>query len=104
VLKELIKLAVDGAKVLDLCIKGDELIEQGTGAVYNKNVKGAKVPKGAPRSAIYPTAFRFLYSSHQIYSLGIAFPTCISVNNVVAHFSPLACVPLHHPPDLIPRR
>jgi len=42
------------------------LIEQGTKGVYNKSVKGVKVNKG------------------------IAFPTSISVNNAVAHFSPLA--------------
>jgi hypothetical protein len=46
VMKQLVELCVDGAKVLDLCIKGDELIEQATGAVYNKPVKGAKVGKG----------------------------------------------------------
>lgn len=27
-------------------------------------------------------------------SIGIAFPTCVSVNNAVAHFSPLASDPL----------
>lgn len=47
VMKQLVGLCVDGAKVLDLCIKGDELIEQATGAVYNKLVKGVKVGKGA---------------------------------------------------------
>ncbi|KAK0450236.1 proliferation-associated protein 1 [Armillaria borealis] len=69
VMKKLIELSVEGAKTIDLCIEGDKLIEQGTGAVYNKAVKGAKVPKG------------------------LAFPTCISVNNCVAHFSPLASDP-----------
>jgi len=64
VTKKLIELSVEGAKVIDLCIEGDKLIEQGTGAVYNKNVKGVKVPKG------------------------VSFPTCISVNNTVSHFSP----------------
>ncbi|KAF7312407.1 Peptidase-M24 domain-containing protein [Mycena indigotica] len=66
VTKKLIELAVEGAKVIDLCIEGDKLLEAGTAAVYNKAVKGVKVTKG------------------------IAFPTCISVNNCVAHFSPLA--------------
>ncbi|KAF8896457.1 peptidase M24, structural domain-containing protein [Infundibulicybe gibba] len=66
VTKKLIELAVEGAKVIDLCIEGDKLIEQGTGAVYNKAVKGVKVNKG------------------------LAFPTSVSVNNTVAHFSPLA--------------
>ncbi|TFK33246.1 peptidase M24, structural domain-containing protein [Crucibulum laeve] len=69
VIKKLIELAVEGAKVIDLCVEGDKLIEQGTGAVYNKAVKGVKVNKG------------------------VAFPTCISVNNTVAHYSPLASDP-----------
>ena len=49
VLKKLVSLAVEGAKVLDLCVEGDKLIEQGTGAVYNKSVKGVKVSKGATK-------------------------------------------------------
>ncbi|KAI0264476.1 proliferation-associated protein 1 [Gloeopeniophorella convolvens] len=61
--KRLVELSVEGAK-------GDRLIEEGTGAVYNKSVKGVKVPKG------------------------LAFPTSVSVNNCVAHFSPLASDPL----------
>ncbi|KAI0775176.1 proliferation-associated protein 1 [Trametes elegans] len=69
VLKKLVPLVVEGAKVIDLCVEGDKLLEQGTGAVYNKSVKGVKVSKG------------------------IAFPTCVSVNNAVAHFSPLASDP-----------
>ncbi|KAH9481611.1 Proliferation-associated protein 2G4 [Psilocybe cubensis] len=69
VTKKLIELCVEGAKVIDLCIEGDRLIEEGTGAVYNKSVKGVKVPKG------------------------VSFPTSISVNNTVAHFSPLASDP-----------
>ncbi|KAM5532622.1 hypothetical protein V8D89_013748, partial [Ganoderma adspersum] len=69
VMKKLVGLAVEGAKVLDLCVEGDKLLEAGTGAVYNKSVKGVKVSKG------------------------IAFPTCVSVNNTVAHFSPLESDP-----------
>ncbi|KAI0331872.1 proliferation-associated protein 1 [Cubamyces sp. BRFM 1775] len=69
VLKKLISLTVEGAKIYDLCVEGDKLLEQGTGAVYNKAVKGVKVSKG------------------------IAFPTCVSVNNTVAHFSPLESDP-----------
>lgn len=59
VTKKLIELCVEGAKVIDLCLEGDKLIEQGTGAVYNKAVKGVRVPKGAsPR----------LFSSTAMYS------------------------------------
>ncbi|EPQ52799.1 proliferation-associated protein 1 [Gloeophyllum trabeum ATCC 11539] len=68
-LKKLVELTKEGAKVIDLCIEGDKLLEQGTGAVYNKSVKGVKVSKG------------------------IAFPTCVSVNNAVAHYSPLESDP-----------
>ncbi|KAN0138994.1 Peptidase M24, structural domain containing protein [Lactarius tabidus] len=67
--KKLIELSVEGASILDLCIEGDKLIEAGTSAVYNKSVKGVKVSKG------------------------LAFPACVSVNNCVAHFSPLASDP-----------
>ena len=45
-IKKLIELCVEGAKVLDLCVEGDKLVEAGTGAVYNKAVKGVKVSKG----------------------------------------------------------
>jgi methionine aminopeptidase len=45
--KKLVELFVEGAKVLDLCVEGDKLIEEGTGAVYNKSVKGVKVSKGS---------------------------------------------------------
>lgn len=49
-MKALIAKSTEGAKILDLCIEGDKLIEQGTSAVYNKAVKGVKVPKGASMS------------------------------------------------------
>lgn len=44
--KKLIPLLVEGAKVLDICLEGDKLIEAGTGGVYNKSVKGVKIAKG----------------------------------------------------------
>ncbi|KAI0685515.1 proliferation-associated protein 1 [Cytidiella melzeri] len=69
-IKKLVGLCVADAKVLDICVEGDKLVEQGTSAVYNKVVKGVKVPKG------------------------LAFPTSVSVNNCVAHFSPLESDPL----------
>lgn len=50
-------------KVVDLCEKGDSYIREQTGNVY-KNAK-KKIDKG------------------------VAFPTCISINNTVCHFSPL---------------
>ncbi|KAJ9698719.1 hypothetical protein PVL29_007668 [Vitis rotundifolia] len=52
------------AKIVDVCEKGDAFIREQTGNVY-KNVK-KKIERG------------------------VAFPTCISVNNTVCHFSPLS--------------
>ncbi|URD82345.1 Proliferation-associated protein 2G4, partial [Musa troglodytarum] len=51
------------AKIVDLCEKGDAFIREQTGNMY-KNVK-RKIERG------------------------VGFPTCISVNNTVCHFSPL---------------
>jgi methionine aminopeptidase len=45
--KKLVELFVEGSNVLDLCVEGDKLIEEGTSAVYNKSVKGVKVSKGS---------------------------------------------------------
>jgi curved DNA binding protein len=50
-----------GAKIVDLCDKGDSLLNEGVG----KEFKGKDIEKG------------------------IAVPTCISVNNCVGHCSPL---------------
>ncbi|GMM49954.1 hypothetical protein DASB73_009120 [Starmerella bacillaris] len=61
VLEEIKKLAVPGASVYDLTTKGDELLAAEISKVYNK--------KDFPK--------------------GIAFPTCISVDDTVAYYSPL---------------
>lgn len=58
---------IPGAKIVDICKFGDELIEQRTNAIYkNKNKAGKVVLRG------------------------VAFPVCVSVNEVVCHASPLA--------------
>jgi len=62
VLSTIIKEAVPGAKILGLCEAGDRLI---TEELKNKFTKG-KIDKG------------------------LAFPICVSVNNIAGHFSPLA--------------
>ncbi|KAA8517759.1 hypothetical protein F0562_015236 [Nyssa sinensis] len=51
-------------KIVDICEKGDSFIRDQAGNMY-KNVK-KKIERG------------------------VAFPTCISVNNTICHFSPLA--------------
>ncbi|XP_036337149.1 proliferation-associated protein 2G4 [Rhagoletis pomonella] len=60
-LKAIIDLCVADASVRDICNKGDSLIVEETNKVYKKEKDLKK---------------------------GIAFPTCLSVNNCVCHFSP----------------
>ncbi|NWI09898.1 PA2G4 protein, partial [Crypturellus soui] len=62
VLRAVVEAAGAGASVLGLCEKGDALIMEETGKIFKKEKDMKK---------------------------GIAFPTSISVNNCVCHFSPL---------------
>ncbi|ORY83916.1 curved DNA-binding protein [Protomyces lactucae-debilis] len=61
VLEQIKQLLVADARIIDICKKGDELLNEACGKVY----KGKNVTKG------------------------VGFPTSISVNHVAAHFSPL---------------
>ncbi|NXC56860.1 PA2G4 protein, partial [Aleadryas rufinucha] len=62
VLRAVVEAANPGASVLCLCEKGDSMIMEETGKIFKKEKEMKK---------------------------GIAFPTSISVNNCVCHFSPL---------------
>lgn len=64
VIKKFIPTVVEGKNVLDLCNEGDSAILHASSLIYTSK-KLSSIPKG------------------------IAFPTSISVNNVVSHFSPL---------------
>ncbi|TIC38394.1 Creatinase/aminopeptidase [Wallemia mellicola] len=58
---------VEGAKVIELCTTTDKFIEEEASKVFNN--KKPIPPKG------------------------VSFPTCVSVNNIISHFSPLASDP-----------
>lgn len=62
ILKILISKCVEGANAIELCKEGDKLIEEQTSKVFKKEKELLK---------------------------GVGFPTSISVNNCVCHFSPL---------------
>uniref|UniRef100_A0A069DYU4 Putative metallopeptidase n=1 Tax=Panstrongylus megistus TaxID=65343 RepID=A0A069DYU4_9HEMI len=66
VLKQVIDSSVPGASVREICEFGDYLLLEETSKVFKKEKELRK---------------------------GIAFPTCISVNNCICHFSPLASEP-----------
>merc|ERR1711953_662788 len=62
VLKELVSACTASASVRELCILGGRRLTEETGKAFKKDKKITK---------------------------GIAFPTCVSVNNCICHFSPL---------------
>lgn len=64
VLAKVVDLCVADADVAEICAEGDKMLEEETGKLYNKKVKGRAIEKG------------------------IAFPTCVSVNEIVGHYSP----------------
>jgi len=67
VLAKVMAACVPGVKAVELCQLGDDAIEELVGKIYNGKAKdGKKIDKG------------------------IAFPTCISPNACVGHYSPLA--------------
>mmetsp|Transcript_49763 Transcript_49763/g.120629 ORF Transcript_49763/g.120629 Transcript_49763/m.120629 type:complete len:120 (+) Transcript_49763:213-572(+) len=61
----LITQCVPGAKVLDLCEFGTKVMEAQAAKLYTKKVNGKAIDRG------------------------VAFPVCISVNDMVCNFSPL---------------
>jgi len=65
VLTKVVEACVEDADIAVICDLGDKMIEDETGKLYNKKDKGRKIEKG------------------------IAFPTCVSVNELLGHFSPL---------------
>ena len=64
VLKHVMKLCIPGADIADICMEGDKKIDEEVAKVYSS--KKTKVTEK-----------------------GIAFPTCIGVNEICGHFSPL---------------
>lgn len=62
----LVSQCVAGAKIIDLCQFGTAVLEGQLAKLYNKKVDGATVEKG------------------------VAFPVCISVNEVICNHSPLS--------------
>ncbi|CAK9442150.1 uncharacterized protein LODBEIA_P58930 [Lodderomyces beijingensis] len=65
VLAQVKEAAVAGSKTYDLCVKGDELLNEELSKIYN-----SKKTKGTPK--------------------GIAYPTTVSPNHVPAHLAPVS--------------
>eukprot|EP01067_Filipodium_phascolosomae_P007754 Filipodium_phascolosomae@DN634_c0_g1_i1.p1 len=59
-------LCIAGANIYDICVAGDELINSKCALVFNAKKNGKKMEKG------------------------VAFPTCVSVNELCGHMSPMA--------------
>lgn len=72
-LQKVLEACVDGADIASICEMGDGIMLEETGKLYNKKAKGPADEKKPPKKM----------------EKGVAFPTCISVNEIVGHFSPL---------------
>lgn len=70
-LAAVVEAIVDDADVFTLCELGDRIIEEETGKLYKKKAKGGDDKK------------------EKKIEKGVAFPTCVSMNELVGHFSPL---------------
>lgn len=68
-LEGLVTQTIVGAKVLDLCAFGTTVMEAATSKLYTKKVNGKAIDRG------------------------VAFPVCVSVNDIVCNFSPLEGLP-----------
>lgn len=66
-MNEIAGMCVPGASILSICIAADALLEQRAGAIFRGKGKNGKP-----------------------IERGVAFPVCISVNEIVCHYSPLA--------------
>jgi curved DNA binding protein len=66
ILKQVLEKCTAGSSVREICEFGDQLIVEETSKVFKKEKELKK---------------------------GIAFPTCVSVNNCICHFSPIASEP-----------
>ena len=64
-LQGLVSQCIPGAKVIDICEFGHTVLTAQVGKLYNKKVNGQTIDRG------------------------VAFPVCISVNDVVCNHSPL---------------
>jgi len=70
-LQAVLEACKEDADVYELCVLGDGIMMEETGKLYNKKIKG----KGDEKD--------------KKIEKGISFPTCISVNEFVGHFSPM---------------
>lgn len=82
--------------MLSLCEKGDAYIMAETGKIFKKekDMKKGEYFVGVHLSVMH-VSLKSLNPTHSLClpSTGIAFPTCVSVNNCVCHFSPLKSDP-----------
>jgi len=70
-LQKVVDACVEDADIATICEMSDKFMEEETGKLYNKKQKGEGDKPGKK------------------IEKGIAFPTCISVNEIIGHFSPL---------------
>lgn len=86
-----VEAALAGVSVLSLCERGDDFIMKESGKIFKKE---KEMKKGRLFCFSGCTCIELSSNSNISPRLpGIAFPTCVSVNNCVCHHSPLKSDP-----------
>lgn len=91
-LKAVVGAAAAGVSVLSLCEKGDAFIMAETGKIFKKEKEMKKGQSLVHCISHHNFLWLFTPIIHFLFA-GIAFPTCVSVNNCVCHYSPLKSDP-----------
>lgn len=95
ILKELIAKCKDGVTVLELCEFGDSRLNEETSKVFKKD-KEMKKGELFFFTVANCLLFQFVRADLKLlfsFKTGVAFPTCVSLNNCICHFSPLKSDP-----------
>jgi methionine aminopeptidase len=88
-MEKVITMIKAGADIYTICKEGDEFIVAETGKLYNKRAKLDDNDKKAMTKKQREEAEQGGEAATRVIPKGVAFPVCISVNEVAGHFSPM---------------
>lgn len=99
IMQELVTKCVAGEKINTICDFGDSRLQEETSRVFKKDkeMKKGKIEDVLNSTLIlnnwcFKKCYAFIIGIFTFFA-GIAFPTCVSVNNCICHFSPLKSDP-----------
>jgi len=88
-MEKVISMLKAGGDIYTICKEGDEFIEAEAAKVYNKRAKYDENEKKNMTKKQLEVIEAGGEASLRVIPKGVAFPVCISVDNVAGHFSPM---------------